>query len=155
MMTTATELTLDINEIKKILPHRYPFLLLDRVTSVVPGLKAVGYKNLTANEQFFEGHFPFRPIMPGVLMVEALAQLGCIAILMKDEFKGSLGVFTGIDGIKFRSMVTPGDRLDLSVELIKMRGPLGKFHGIATVAGKTAWEGEISFSLIKDAVPVT
>src|SRR5271155_3266643 len=125
MMTTATELTLDINEIKKILPHRYPFLLLDRVTSVVPGLKATGYKNLTANEQFFQGHFPFKPIMPGVLMVEALAQLGCLAMLLKPEFKDVLGVFTGIDGFKFRSMVVPGDRLDLEVELLKMRGPLG------------------------------
>ena len=154
-MTIATEITLDINEIKKLLPHRYPFLLLDRVTSVVPGLKATGYKNLTANEPFFEGHFPFRPIMPGVLMVEALAQLGCVTILMKDEFKGSLGVFTGIDGMKFRSMVVPGDRLDLSVELIKMRGPLGKFHGMAKINDRTACEGEISFSLIKDAVPTT
>ncbi len=152
-MTTMTDITLDINEIKKLLPHRYPFLLVDRVTSVVPGLRATGYKNLTANEPFFEGHFPFRPIMPGVLMVEALAQLGCIAILMKDEFKGSLGVFTGIDGMKFRSMVTPGDRLDLSVELLKMRGPLGKFRGIAKINDKIACEGEISFSLIKDAVP--
>ncbi len=152
-MTTATELILDINEIKKLLPHRYPFLLLDRVTSVEPGLKATGYKNLTANEPFFEGHFPFRPIMPGVLMVEALAQLGCVAMLMKDEFKGSLGVFTGIEGFKFRAMVIPGDRLDLYVELRKMRGPLGKFYGIAKVGDKTACEGEISFSMIKDAVP--
>jgi len=153
VMTPPTPLTLDINQIKALLPHRYPFLLVDRVTSVVPGLKATGYKNLTANEAFFEGHFPFRPIMPGVLMVEALAQLGCIAILMKDEFKGCLGVFTGIDGLKFRTMVQPGDRLDLSVELLKMRGPLGKFHGIAKVDDKTACEGEISFSLIKDVVP--
>src|SRR5271156_54052 len=103
VMTTPTPLTLDINQIKKLLPHRYPFLLLDRVTSVTPGLKATGYKNLTANEPFFEGHFPFRPIMPGVLMVEALAQLGCVTILLKDEFKGHLGVFTGIDGLKFRA----------------------------------------------------
>ncbi len=153
-MTTMTELTLDINEIKKILPHRYPFLLLDRVTSVTPGLKATGYKNLTANEQFFEGHFPFRPIMPGVLMIEALAQLGCVAMLLKEEYKGNLGVFTGIDGLKFRSMVIPGDRLDLSVELIKMRGPLGKFHGIAKINDKTACEGEISFSIIKNAAPI-
>src|ERR1700733_843555 len=130
-MTAAVANTLDVQQIKEIIPHRYPFLLVDRVTSYEVGLRATGYKNLTANEEFFQGHFPFKPIMPGVLMVEALAQLGCIAILTKDEFKGSLGVLTGIDGIKFRAMVTPGDRLDLSVELIKMRGPLGKFHGIA------------------------
>lgn len=152
-MTTATVQELDINEIKKLLPHRYPFLLVDRVTSIEPGLRAKGYKNLTANEQFFEGHFPFKPIMPGVLMVEALAQLGCIAILMKDEFKGSLGVFTGIDGLKFRTMVQPGDRLDMEVELLKMKGPVGKMRAIAKVGEKTACEGEITFSLIKNAVP--
>ena len=149
-MTTATIQTLDIIQIKELLPHRYPFLLVDRVTFVEPGVKAKGYKNLTANEQFFEGHFPFKPIMPGVLMVEALAQLGCIAMLVKEEFKNSLGVFTGIDGFKFRTMVQPGDRLDLEVELIKMRGPLGKMRGIAKVLEKTACEGEISFSLIKN-----
>jgi 3-hydroxyacyl-[acyl-carrier-protein] dehydratase len=150
-MTTATVQTMDINQIKKLLPHRYPFLLVDRVTSIEPGLKAEGYKNITANEEFFQGHFPFRPIMPGVLMVEALAQLGCIAILAKDEFKGQLGVFTGIDGFKFRTMVQPGDRLDLQVELIRMRGPLGRMRATAKVGDKTACEGEISFSMIKNA----
>jgi 3-hydroxyacyl-[acyl-carrier-protein] dehydratase len=141
---------MDINQIKKLLPHRYPFLLVDRVTSIEPGLKAQGYKNITANEEFFQGHFPFRPIMPGVLMVEALAQLGCIAILSKAEFQGSLGVFTGIDGFKFRTMVQPGDRLDLEVELIRMRGPLGRMRGVAKVGDKVACEGEISFSMIKN-----
>jgi 3-hydroxyacyl-[acyl-carrier-protein] dehydratase len=140
---------LDVLQIKELLPHRYPFLLVDRVTSVVPGVSAVGYKNLTANEQFFEGHFPFKPIMPGVLMVEALAQLGCIAILIKPEYKDVLGVFTGIDGFKFRAMVTPGDRLDLEVELLKMRGPIGKMKAQARVGDKIACEGEISFALVK------
>jgi 3-hydroxyacyl-[acyl-carrier-protein] dehydratase len=153
IMTTATVQELDIMQIKQLLPHRYPFLLLDRVTFIEPGQKAKGYKNLTANEQFFEGHFPFKPIMPGVLMVEALAQLGCIAILVKEEFKGSLGVFTGIDGLKFRTMVQPGDRLDLEVELIKLKGPVGKMKGIAKVGDKIACEGEISFALIKNAEP--
>lgn len=153
-MTATTEVieNLDIVEIKKLLPHRYPFLLVDRVSYIEPGVRAKGYKNLTANEQFFEGHFPFKPIMPGVLMVEALAQLGCIAILVKDDFKDSLGVFTGIDGFKFRHMVTPGDRLDLEVELIKMKGPIGKLHAIAKVGDKVACEGDISFSLIKKPV---
>ncbi len=150
-MTTAIVQTMDINQIKKLLPHRYPFLLVDRVTSIEPGLKAQGYKNITANEEFFQGHFPFRPIMPGVLMVEALAQLGCIAILAKEEFQGQLGVFTGIDGFKFRTMVQPGDKLELSVELIRMRGPLGRMRGIAKVGEKVACEGEISFSMIKNA----
>jgi len=153
IMTTATLQDLDIIQIKQLIPHRYPFLLVDRVTSIEPGIRAKGYKNLTANEQFFEGHFPFKPIMPGVLMVEALAQLGCIAILVKDEFKGSLGVFTGIDGLKFRTMVQPGDRLDLEVELIKLKGPIGKMKGIAKVGDKIACEGEISFAIIKNADP--
>lgn len=141
---------LDVNEIKKLIPHRYPFLLVDRVTYAEPGVKAKGYKNLTANEQFFEGHFPHKPIMPGVLMVEAMAQLACVALLLKDEFKGQLGVFTGIDGFKFRAMVTPGDRLDMEVELLKMRGPLGKMKAIAKVGDKVACEGEISFAMIKN-----
>lgn len=148
-MTATISQELDINQIKKLLPHRYPFLLIDRVTYVEPGQKAIGYKNMTANEQFFEGHFPFKPIMPGVLMVEALAQLACIAILVKPEYKEYLGVFTGIDGFKFRHMVIPGDKLDLEVELIKMKGPIGRLKGIARVGDKVACEGEISFAMIK------
>ena len=147
-MTAATQ-GLDTIQIKELLPHRYPFLLVDRVTYIEPGQKAIGYKNLTANEQFFEGHFPFRPIMPGVLMVEALAQLGCVALLMKEEYRNSLGVFTGIENLKFRTMVTPGDRLDLEVELIKIKGPVGKLKGIARVGDKIACEGEISFAMVK------
>jgi len=140
---------MDIRQIKEFLPHRYPFLLVDRITYLEPGQKGLGFKNLTANEQFFEGHFPFRPVMPGVLMVEALAQLACVTILVKDEYKGSLGVFTGIDGFKFRNMVVPGDRLDLEVELIKMRGPLGRVKCVAKVGDKIACEGEFSFALVK------
>ncbi len=148
-MTAAAAQELDIRQIKELLPHRYPFLLVDRVTHLEPGFSAKGYKNLTANEQFFEGHFPDKPIMPGVLMVEALAQLACIALLAKDEYKGMLGVFTGMDGMKFRTMVTPGDRLDMEVELLKMKGPLGKVKVQAKVGDKIACEGEISFAMVK------
>lgn len=146
--STKEKLSLNIRQIKEILPHRYPFLLLDRVTSVEPGLRGSGYKNMTANEQFFEGHFPFGPIMPGVLMVEALAQLACVTLLTKEEYKNKLGVFTGIDGFKFRSMVEPGDRLDMEVELVKIKGPLGRCRGVAKVGDKLACEGEFSFSMI-------
>lgn len=150
-MTTQTFQEMDIVEIKKLLPHRYPFLLVDRVTNIEPGHSATGFKNLTANEQFFEGHFPFKPIMPGVLMVEALAQLACVALLTKDEYKGKLGVFTGIEGVKFRQMVVPGDKLEMHVELLKIKGPLGKMKGIAKVGDKVACEGEISFAMIDPA----
>lgn len=147
-MTTLTIQEMDINQIKKLLPHRYPFLLVDRVTSIEPGLRAKGYKNLTANEQFFEGHFPIKPIMPGVLQVEALAQLACIALLSKEEYSGKLGLFTGLENIKFRTMVTPGDRLDMEVELVKIRGPVGKCRGIAKVGDKVACEGEFGFTMV-------
>ena len=126
---------MDINQIKEILPHRYPFLLIDRVISI-DGNKIVAIKNVTANENYFQGHFPIEPVMPGVLIIEALAQTGAVAILSKDEFKGKIAYFAGIDKAKFRRKVVPGDTLRLEVELTKLRGRAGVGYGIAYVDDK-------------------
>ena len=138
---------LDVNEIKKIIPHRYPFLLLDRVTEVTEGVKAKGIKNVTVNEPCFQGHFPKEPVMPGVLIVEAMAQLGAVAILSKDEFKGKTAYFAGIDKVKFRDKVVPGDTLNLEVEIIKMRRNIGIGKAVATVNDKKVCEGELMFAI--------
>jgi 3-hydroxyacyl-[acyl-carrier-protein] dehydratase len=138
----------NIHEIREILPHRYPFLLVDRVTHHDPGKTIKGYKNVSANEPFFEGHFPDNPIMPGVLIVEAMAQLGCILVSQMDEGKDKLILFAGIDGVRFRRPVLPGDRLDLFAELLKLRGPIGKAYGKAYIDGELASEGEILFTLV-------
>ncbi len=136
---------LDINEIKKIIPHRYPFLLVDCIEEMEPGVKAIGYKNVTVNEPYFQGHFPEKPVMPGVLIVEALAQVGAVAVLSLEQNKGKLAFFGGIDKAKFRHQVVPGDRLRLETEIIKCKGPMGVGKAIATVDGKTACEAEIKF----------
>ncbi len=146
-MTVTSEPVIDINKIREIIPHRYPFLLLDRVTFIEPGLKACGYKNLTANEPFFQGHFPGNPIMPGVLIVEALAQLGCVVMLVKEEYKNMIGLFAGIDNVRFKKPIVPGDKLELYVELLKLKGPIGKFKGVAKVDEQIAVEGEVLFAL--------
>ena len=146
-MNSAVETIIDINKIREIIPHRYPFLLIDRITFLDPGLKAIGYKNVTANEPFFQGHFPGNPIMPGVLIVEALAQLGCVAMLVKEEYKNMIGLFAGIDGVRFKKQIVPGDRLDLQVELLKLKGPIGKFKGEAKVDGQLAAEAEVLFAI--------
>ena len=138
---------MDINEIREVLPHRYPFLLVDRVTEVVEGKSIKGYKNVTINDQFFQGHFPEKPIMPGVLILEALAQLGAVSILSMDEFKGKIPMFAGADKVKWRKPVVPGDRLDLSCEIIKLRGPIGIGKAVATVDGKKVCEAEIMFAI--------
>lgn len=138
---------MDINEIKEILPHRYPFLLVDRVTELVEGKSIKGYKNVTINEEFFQGHFPEKPIMPGVLILEALAQLGGVAILRMDEYKGKIPMFAGADRVKWRKPVVPGDRLDLSCEIVKLRGPIGLGKAVATVDGKKVCEAEIMFAI--------
>ena len=147
MMNTTAETVIDINKIREIIPHRYPFLLVDRITYLEPGIKACGYKNVTTNEPFFQGHFPGNPIMPGVLIVEALAQLGCVAMLVKEEYKNMIGLFAGIDNVRFKKQVIPGDKLELYVELLKLKGPIGKFKAEAKVDGQLAAEAEILFAL--------
>ncbi|MGR3766110.1 3-hydroxyacyl-ACP dehydratase FabZ [Rossellomorea sp. NS-SX7] len=138
---------LDINEIKDIIPHRYPFLLVDRILKVEEGKKAVGIKNVTANEEFFNGHFPDYPVMPGVLIVEALAQVGAVAMLKKEENRGRLAFFTGIDKCRFKRQVKPGDQLKLEVEMTRFKGAIGKGKGVATVDGEVACELEMMFAL--------
>ena len=138
---------LDIQQIKEIIPHRYPFLLVDKVLEVEEGKRAIGIKNVTANEEFFNGHFPDYPVMPGVLIVEALAQVGAVAMLKKEENRGSLAFFAGIDNCRFKRQVRPGDQLRLEVEMTRVRGAIGKGKAIATVDGEIACETEITFAL--------
>ena len=138
-------------DIQKILPHRYPFLLVDRITEMEEGKRAVGIKNVTVNEPFFQGHFPGNPIMPGVLIVESLAQVGAVMLLSLPENKGKLGVFTGISNMKFRRQVVPGDTLTLEAELITYRHGMGKANVRALVEGQVAAAGEISFAVIDNA----
>lgn len=138
---------LDIQQIKEIIPHRYPFLLIDQVEEIVEGERAVGYKNVTANEPFFQGHFPDYPVMPGVLITEAMAQMGAVAMLKKEENQGKIAFFTGIDKCRFKRQVKPGDRLKLEVEIVRLKGPVGKGKAKATVDGEIACEAEIMFAL--------
>ncbi|MFH1542330.1 MAG: acyl-ACP--UDP-N-acetylglucosamine O-acyltransferase [bacterium] len=138
---------LDIKEIMKLIPHRYPFLLIDKVVELEEGKRAVAIKNVTMNEPHFQGHFPGLPIMPGVLICEALAQVGVVMALRVPKNEGKLVVFAGIDKVRFRRQVVPGDQLRLEVETIWQKGPLGKMKGKATVNGEIAAEGEFMFSL--------
>ena len=142
---------LDITAIKDIIPHRFPFLLVDKIIEVElePVVRAVGIKNVTINEPFFQGHFPSYPVMPGVLIVEALAQTACVAGLMIEENKGKIPLFTGIDNLKFRRQVVPGDTLKLEVEFTAMRRGMGKANVRASVGDKTAAEGIIKFAIIE------
>lgn len=135
-------------EIKNIIPHRYPFLLVDKVLEVEPGKKIVAIKNVTANEPFFQGHFPDYPVMPGVLIVEALAQAAGIAAAMQEEQKGKLGLFAGIEALKFKKQVVPGDTLKLEAEILLSKLGVVKAKVLATVDGKTAAEGEIKFAMV-------
>lgn len=140
-------MTLSAAEIQRILPHRPPFLLVDVIDELVPGVRARGRKNVTINEPFFLGHFPGEPVMPGVLIIEALAQVGAVAVLAQEEFRGRLAFFAGIDRVRFRRPVRPGDCLTLEVEIGRVRGALGKGRGVATVDGAVAAEGELMFAV--------
>ncbi|MFC4661387.1 3-hydroxyacyl-ACP dehydratase FabZ [Oceanobacillus aidingensis] len=138
---------MDIQQIKEVLPHRYPFLLVDQVKDIEEGKKVIAIKNVTANEPFFPGHFPDYPVMPGVLILEALAQTGAIAVLGIEENKGKIGFLAGVDKCRFKRQVKPGDQLELVVEIIRMKGPIGKGKGVATVNGEVACEAEITFAI--------
>lgn len=139
---------IDINEIMKIIPQRSPFLMIDKVEEYIPGESAVAYKNVCINEPFFQGHFPGNPIMPGVLIIEALAQTGAVAILSKEENKGKNALFGGVDKLRFKKQVLPGDVLKLEVRIIKQKANIGIGEAIATVDGKLAVKGELTFAII-------
>ncbi|NTV88928.1 MAG: 3-hydroxyacyl-ACP dehydratase FabZ [Clostridiales bacterium] len=136
-------------EIQKIIPHRYPFLLVDKILEVEPGVKAVGIKNVTANEPFFQGHFPGYPVMPGVLVVEALAQTAGIAVAMMEEYKDKLGLFAGIEDYKMKRQVVPGDTVRLEAEIISIKLGIVKAKVNASVEEKTVAEGIIKFAMAK------
>ncbi len=140
-------ISLSITEIKEIIPHRYPMLLIDRVEELVVGERIIAKKNVTINEPFFQGHFPHEPVMPGVLIIEAMAQAGAVALLSIEEFKGKTAYFGGIDKAKFRKKVTPGDTLILDVELLKVKANAGMGKGIAKVDGKKVAEAELTFMI--------
>ncbi len=141
---------LTVEGIQKLLPHRYPFLLVDRIVEYVPGERAVGIKNVTFNEPFFQGHFPGRPLMPGVLIVEAMAQVGGVVVMQLPEAQGHLSVFAGMDKVRFRRQVTPGDQLIIEATLMRLRmGRFGQVQAKAMVNGEVVAEGELLFSLVE------
>ena len=143
-------LPLEAADIMRILPHRYPFLMVDRVIELEPGKRVVGVKQVTANEPQFTGHFPGRPIMPGVLMVEALAQTAGVAVMTLPEYRGKLGLFAGIDECRFKRMVVPGDTLRLEVTVEKLRGMFGRVRGVARVGDEVAVEATLSIIIPRD-----
>lgn len=150
MTDTSLALPIEAADIMRIIPHRYPFLLVDRVVELDPGRRVVAIKNVTANEPQFTGHFPERPIMPGVLMVEAMAQAGAVAVLTLPEYAGKLALFAGINECRFRRTVLPGDTLRMEVTLEKLRGMFGRARAVASVDGEVAVEATLSFIIPRD-----
>ena len=140
-------LSFDVMEIMDMIPHRYPFLLVDRITECVPGKYSKGYKNLTMNEEFFQGHFPNNPIMPVVLQIEAMAQCSAPILCTLPEYKGKLTLFAGVDNVRFKNIVRPGDRLDMLIELTKVKGPIGKCHATGSVDGKIVVEADLTVAM--------
>jgi 3-hydroxyacyl-[acyl-carrier-protein] dehydratase len=140
---------LDSKQIMEILPHRYPFLLVDQVIELTEDVRIVGLKNVTINEPFFQGHFPGKPVMPGVLIIEALAQTGAVMVLHKPQNRGKIALFAGIDNCRFKRQVVPGDQLRLEIEVIKIKGPVGKCRARALVGEELACEAELMFVVEK------
>ena len=147
MSDESASTELNAEEIQAIIPHRYPFLLVDRILEIETGKRAVGIKNVTINDPFFQGHFPQYAVMPGVLIVEALAQVGGVALGQMEEYRGRLAFFAGIDKVRFKRQVRPGDTLRLEVELAQVRRNIGTGSGIATVDGEVACKGEFMFAI--------
>ena len=140
---------LDVEQIRAILPHRYPFLLVDRILEMEPGKRAVGLKNVTINEEFFEGHFPGHAVMPGVLVLEAMAQVGGVLLLSMNGNEGKLAYFGGVDKVRFRKPILPGDTLISECILLKIRGGIGKVKVTGRVNDQVAVEGEFIFALVE------
>lgn len=138
---------LGVKEIEQIIPHRHPFLLVDKIEELEPGVRATGYKAVSFDEYYFRGHFPGEPVMPGVLQIEALAQVGAVAILSLEENKGKTAYFGGINSAKFKRKVVPGDVLKLEVEIIKRKGPVGVGKAVASVDGQVAVMAELTFAI--------
>ena len=140
------KLPLGSAQIRELIPHRYPFLLVDRIEELEPGVRAVGIKNVTQNEPFFQGHFPDYPVMPGVLIIEAMAQVGAVGVMAGGEHRDKLALFAGIDGVRFRRQVVPGDVLRLEVEIERLKGRVGRGRGRTTVDDERVCEAELMFA---------
>ena len=153
MTAESGPLALDIQAILEVLPHRQPLLLVDRILQLEPGKRAVGLKNVSANEPHFVGHFPGQPLMPGVLILEAMAQVGALLMLHTPEHRGKLALFAGVDSCRFRRRVVPGDQLRLEVTVTRLRGNFGKEVAVATVDGEAAAEAELLFTLTERSAP--